>query len=135
GEQRQAERRERKPGQAPAAGQAGVEGAPGPASFAFLVGDQVHVDGPGLGDGGHADAAGEQLGEAAAAAGPEDELGGVDDAGEVQQRFGDVVADDLVVGAADALDQGALAGQVGRVGAGQAVAARDVYGQQLRARG
>ena len=46
---------------------------------------------------------------------------------------GDVVADDLVVGAAEALDQDALAGQLRRVGAGEAVAAGDVHGQQVGA--
>ena len=41
------------------------------------------------------------LGEPAPPAGAEHELGGVDAAGEVEQRVGDVVADDLVVGAAE----------------------------------
>ena len=49
---------------------------------------------------------------------PEDELGGVDAAREGQQGLRDVVADDLVVGAAHALDQGALPRQVGGIGAG-----------------
>ena len=39
---------------------------------------------------------------------PEHELGGVLGAGEVEQRLGDVVADDLVVGAAEGLDQSPL---------------------------
>ena len=58
-----------------------------------------------------------------------------DAAGEVEQRGRDVVADDLVVGAAEALHQRPLPGQVGRVGAGQAVAAGDVHGEQVGALG
>ena len=53
----------------------------------------------------------------------------------VQQRARDVVADDLVVGAAEALDQLPLRGQVGRAGAGQAVGAGDVHGEQVAAGG
>ena len=75
----------------------------------------------------------EQLREPAAAGGAEDELGGVLGAGEVEQGGGDVVADDLVVGAAEGFDEGALPGQGGRVGAGQAVAAGDVHGEQVGA--
>ena len=56
------------------------------------------------------DAGREQLREPAAAGGAEDELGGVLGAGEGEQGGGDVVADDVVVGAAEALDEGALAG-------------------------
>ena len=94
------------------------------------MGDQVDVDGAGFGSGGDADAGGDVLGDAATAAGPEDELGGVDAAGEVEQRGGDVDADDLVLAAAEAFDQGSLPGQVGWVGAaGQAVMAGDVYGE------
>ena len=47
----------------------------------------------------------------------------------------DVVADDLVVGAAEALHQHPLPGQLRRVGAGQAVAAGDVHGEQVGALG
>ena len=50
----------------------------------------------------------------AAPAGAQNELGGVHAACEGQQRPGDVVADDLVVGAAHVLDQGALSRQVRR---------------------
>ena len=50
----------------------------------------------------------------AAAAGAEHELGGVLRAGEVQQGVRHVVADDLVVGAAERLDQPPLRGQVRR---------------------
>ena len=45
-------------------------------------------------------------------------------AGEVQQRVGHVVADDLVVAAAERLDQPPLRGQRGRVGPGQPVGRR-----------
>ena len=134
-QQRQADRGEREAGDAAPTGEAAGELEAPPAALDLLVGDQVHVDRAGLGGGGDADAAGEQLGEAAAAAGAEDELGGVDAAGEVEQRRRDVVADDLVVGAAEALDEHPLPGQVGRVGAGEPVAAGDVDGQQVGALG
>ena len=48
---------------------------------------------------------------------------------------GTFVADDLVVGATEAFGQGPLPGQVPRHGAGEAVAAGDVHGQQVRALG
>ena len=51
--------------------------------------------------------------KAAAAAGAEDQLGGVLRAGEVQQRGGHVVADDRVVAAAEALHELPLPGQRG----------------------
>ena len=107
-----------------------------PAAADLLVGDQVDVDRAGLARRWSSPTPGEsELGEPAAAAGAEHELGGVDAAGEVEQRGRDVGADDLVVGAAEALDQGALPGQVGRVAAGQAVAAGDVDGEQVGALG
>src|SRR5262249_40986210 len=71
----------------------------------------------------------EDLRDAATTTGAEDELGGVDAAGEVEQRFRDIRTDDLVVGAAQALDEDPLAGQVRRAGAGQAVVAGHVYGE------
>ena len=52
----------------------------------------------------------------------------------VEQGLGDVVADHLVVGAAHRFDQAPLAGQRGRIGAGQAVGLGDVHGQQVAAR-
>ncbi|WP_165959768.1 hypothetical protein [Nonomuraea longispora] len=52
----------------------------------------------------HAHAPGENLRETASSRCSKDELGGVDVAGEVEQRLRDVVAHDLVVGAAHALD-------------------------------
>ena len=127
-------RGQREAGQPAAPGQRAPARPSAPAAAPdLLVGDQVHVDRPGLGGGGDPDAAGEDLGEPAAPAGAEHELGGVDAAGEVEQRGRDVVADDLVVGAAEALHQHPLPGQVGRVGAGQAVAAGDVDGEQVGA--
>ena len=79
------------------------------------------------------DAGREQPGEPAAAGGAEDELGGVLGPGEGEQGGGDVVADDLVVGAAEAFDQGPLPGQGGGVAVGQPVGAGDVHGEQVGA--
>ncbi len=56
-------------------------------------------------------------------------------AGEGQQRGGDVVADHHVVAAAEGLDELALLGERAGGGAGQAVAAGDVDGQQVPAGG
>ena len=53
----------------------------------------------------------------------------------VEQRGRDVVAEDLVVAAAHALDEVALAGQVLGARAGQPVAAGDVDGEQVRVLG
>ncbi len=66
---------------------------------------------------------------------PEHQLGGVLGPGEAEQRLGHVVADDLVVGAAERLDQPPLLGQRGRVRAGQPVGPGDVHGQQVAAGG
>lgn len=100
------------------------------------MGDQVHVDRPGFDGGGGSHPGCEQLGDPAAAADPQDELGGVDAAGEVQQRGRDVGADDLVVGATEAFDEDALAGQVLGAGpAGQAVVAGHVDCLQVGAFG
>ena len=63
----------------------------------------------------------------------DDELGRVAAAGEVDEGLRDVVADDLVVGAAQLLDQGALHGEGFGIGFAQAVLARDVHGEQLAA--
>ena len=52
----------------------------------------------------------------------------------VEQGFGDVVPDHLVIGGPDGLGQPPLAGQRGRIGAGQAVGLGDVHGQQVAAR-
>ncbi len=65
---------------------------------------------------------------------PEDQLGGVLGAGERQQRVGHVVADHLVVGAAERLDQPPLVRQRARVWPGQAVRTGHVHGQQVAAR-
>ena len=99
----------------------------------LVVGDDDDVDVAAAPD--HSGAgAGEQGGAQRSAAGlPDHDLGGVDAAGELQERVGDVLADDVVEGAAEGLDQGALAQQ--RVGGavGQAVARGDVDGQQVTA--
>nr|BFE73563.1 hypothetical protein GCM10020092_068640 [Actinoplanes digitatis] len=96
-----------------------------------FVGHQVHVDAARAGGGGDADAGGEELGEPPAAGRAEHDLGGVGAARELQQRRRDVPAHDLVVGAAEALDQDPLSGQRRRVGTGQAVVARYMHGQQV----
>ena len=72
--------------------------------------------------------------QALAARDAQDDLGGVDSAGEVQQGLRDVVADDVVEGAAEVFDQRALDGEFLGRGGGQAVAAGDVDGQDLAAR-
>ena len=95
----------------------------------------MHVDRAAPGQGGDADPGGEQPGDPAPAAGPEHELGGFGAAGELEQRGRDVVAEDLVVTAAHALDEGALAGQLLGARSGQAVAAGDVDGEQVRVLG
>jgi hypothetical protein len=93
----------------------------------------VNVDASGEGGRGHADARGEDLGELAAAAGSEHDLGGVDRTGEVEQGSRDVGADDLVIAAAEAFHQDALPGQRSRIGPRQPVAAGDVHRHEVRA--
>ena len=51
----------------------------------------------------------------------------------VEQRLGDVVAEHLVVGAAERLDQPPLGGQGALAGAGQPVGPGDVHGEQVAA--
>ncbi len=101
------------------------------------MGDHVDVDVAGELDRGLADAApaGQRAADPAAAAGAEHQLGGVGRAGEVQQRNRDVVADDGVVTAAEALDELPLRGERARVGVGEAVGPGDVDGQQRAAAG
>lgn len=97
--------------------------------------DDVHVEvGAGLpGDGGAHPGAVDVL-PGLATAGAEDDLGGVDPPGEGQERGGYVVADDVVEGAPEVLDEGALDRELlGRRG-GQAVAAGDVHREDLAAR-
>ena len=67
------------------------------------------------------------------AAHAEHELGRVLGPGEGQQRLRHVVADDLVVGPAQGLDQAALLGERGRIGAGQAVRLGDVHREEVAA--
>ena len=76
------------------------------------------------------DGTAEQLVPAAAAAGADDDLGGLLGAGEVDQGDGHGVADDLPVGAAELLQQAALLGE-GRTGAGlETVRRHDVHADQ-----
>ncbi len=99
------------------------------------MGDDVHVDVARLADHGRADArARQRRAEAPAAAHADDELRRVDGPGEVHERARDVVADDLVVRAAQRLDERALRGEGTGCGRAQAVLARDVHGEQLAAR-
>jgi hypothetical protein len=98
-----------------------------------LVGHQVHIDGPRSLHHGGADPLAEQPGQPGAPGRAQHELGGVDPAGEVQQRGGDVVADHGVEAGAHPLSQRPAAGQRGRMGTGQTVAAQYVRHQQLRA--
>ncbi len=100
------------------------------------VRDDVHVDVAGLADHRGADAGpGRGGGEAAAAADAEHELRGVGGARELDERARDVVADDLVVAAAERVDERALAGErLGAAGA-EAVLTGDVHGHQLAAGG
>ena len=111
--QRQPGRSDRKAGDPAARGQAAGRGEMAPPLAGLLMGHHMYVDRPGQRRGGYPDAAGQQLGEPAPARHPQDQLGGVDAAGEVQQRVRDVIADDLVVGAAEALRQGPAAGPDG----------------------
>ena len=100
----------------------------------LVVGDDVDVEvGAGLAGDGRADAGAEDVLPGLAAAGAEHDLGGVDAARELQQRGRDVVADDVVEGAAEVLDEGALDGQLLGRGGGQPVAAGDVDGEDLAA--
>ncbi len=101
----------------------------------LVVGDEVDVEvGAGLPGDRRADAGPEDVLPALAAGDAEDDLGGVDAAREVQQRGRYVLADDMVEGAAQVLDEGALLGEFPRGGRGEAVAAGDVDRQHLAAR-
>lgn len=81
----------------------------------LVVRDEVDIEvGTGVtGDRG-ADARPEDVLPAPAPGGTEDDLGGVRSAGEVEEGGRYVVADDMVEGAAEVLDQGALEGQLAR---------------------
>ena len=65
----------------------------------------------------------------------EHQLGGVLGAGEGEQRLGHVVAEHLVVGPAERLDEQPLGGQGALAGAGESVGAGDVDGEQVAAAG
>lgn len=131
GEQGHAQRGQDEAEQPPASGQRGRHRCRPSALACLLVGDKVHVDRPGERGGCHPDAPGEDLRETPTPAGAEHQLGGVHALGEIQQRGRHVGAEHLVVGAAEALHEHPLAGELGRVRAGQAVAAGDVHGEQV----
>ena len=97
-------------------GGAGRRRSPSAVVPSRLVGDDVDVDGPGEPDGPVDDRAADQLPPTGAAAGAEDELGGVLGAGEVHEGGGDVGAGDLVVLAADVLEQAAVLVEEGAAG-------------------
>ena len=98
--------------------------------------DHMHIDIAGFTDDGRADPrAGKRRGDASAAAGAENELSGVDGAGELHQRGGDVLADDLVVGAIEFLYERALFGKCRGVPGAESVLAGDVHGDQFSAGG
>ena len=99
------------------------------------VGDDVHVDVAGVTHGALGHARAEQTSQRSAPAVAEDQLGGVLGAGEGEQGLRNVVAEDLVVGAAERLDQEALRGQRPLTGPGEAVGPGDVHGQQVAAAG
>ncbi len=84
-------------------------------------------------DRGLADAAEHQPRHPVAPAAAEHQLGRAGRAGEVEQRPRNVVADHLVVGAAEGFHQPALCGQLGRRRVGKPVAACHVHGEQVTA--
>ena len=134
GQQRRDDGGQRVAGQPPPQRQAAAGPGQAPAAAHLRVRDDVHVDVAGPADGAHADpGAGQQRGQPAAAADAEHELGGVLRAGEVEQGRGHVLADDLVVAAAQRLGQPPLRGQRGRARPGQPVGPGHVHGQQVAA--
>ena len=115
---------------------AGAAARPG-AAAAEGVGDHVDVDVPGIADHPGADPAAEktaeQAGELLVPGDADDDLGGVDAAGEVQQGGGRVLSGHDVVAAAQVQDQPALGFErLGRL-RGDAVGGADVDGQQVPA--
>ena len=101
--------------------------------------DDVHVDVAGTADDLRADARpGERRGEAGAPAHADHELARVNGLRELHQRAGHVVADELVVAAAERFHEAALGAERPWAVAAQPVLGGDVHGQQLaagRARG
>ena len=104
-----------------------------PGVLGLVVGDDDDVHVAAAAD--HAGAGtGEQGGAQRPAAGLADhDVAGVHAAGELQDRVGGVLAQDVVEGAAQGFDQGALAQQGFGGAVGQAVPEADVQGQQLTA--
>ena len=130
---------QRKPPKPATPGQAAVAVRQATAGADLPVRDDVHVDVAGRADHGRADAwPGEEGRPPRPPAGTEHELGRVLCAREREQGVGHVLADDLAVGAAQALHEVALPGQCRRAGVRKPVRAGDVDGQQVtagRARG
>jgi hypothetical protein len=94
----------------------------------------VHVDRACLRDDGLSDArTGERRLQPAAARCADDELRRVHGSREADERGGDVVAHDLVVGAAELLDERPLPGEGLRVARAQPVLRRDVHREQVAA--
>ena len=93
----------------------------------------MDVDVAGLGGDGFADAAGEEAAQGAVPGGPDDDLGGVDATGEVEDRLADVVAGDGVEGAPQLQHQTTLGHDELGAAVDEPVALRDVTGQQLTA--
>ena len=96
------------------------------------VGDDVHVDVAGLADDGRADPrSGERRGQPSAPADADHELRGVHRPRELDESTRHVVADDLVVRAAERFHERALLGQGAGRRRAQTVLSRHVDGQQL----
>jgi hypothetical protein len=116
------------------AAQAGESAAPGLSLVGSRRRDDVDVDRPG--QAGHPvdDRPLEQLLPGRAAAGAEDDLGGVLGPGEVDEGGGHVAARDLPEDAAHLLQQPAVLGDAGRRALRQARVRLDVDAQQLAAR-
>ena len=99
-----------------------------------VVGDDVDVDVARAADDPLADSRPQEGGDAAPAAGADDDLGGVLGAGEGQDRVGGVVADDGVEGAAELVGLGRQPGELVGRGPGEPVLARDVQRLPLTTR-
>ena len=109
GESGAADQGEDHPGDAAFHGQRAAAAGQGEASAGGGVGDDVHVDVAGLADDRGTDTgAGERRAEPAAAADADHELCRVEGPGELDERVGDVVPDDLVIRTAELVNEGAL---------------------------
>ena len=104
-----------------------------PVPVALLVGDDHDVHVAAAADHAGAGTWQERGAQPPAAGLADHDVAGVHPAGELQDRVGWVFAQDVVEGAAQGLDQGALAQQGIRCAVGQAIPEADVQGQQLTA--